>query len=274
MKRAVAAAVAAILAAAGLEARQEKQPAAGAPDLEATIVALKGAVDVKRPEDKDWVPAARDMKLRRGSEICTAVASSATLSFHAVPGRAGSLTVEVRGLTQVRVEELARSETSVRAGVELKFGTIEVDIQKGDLKADMKIAAPNSTTSVSGSRGIVRAPALQGRSRWVVLDVFSGTWEHLTDLLRLSFPIDERGRLTNWGLGDRELGFIDTHWQAWGYFGRRPEELGVSIFDVGANPVDPFLVPPYEVVSPRRPTSGVLWGSSSLPLPPPPPPNP
>lgn len=269
-----AAAVLAILAAGRLGAQEVREGQPPARELEATIVALKGAVDVKRPEDKDWVPAARDMKLRKGSEICTAVASSATLAFHGAPGAAGGLTVEVRALTQVRVEEPARAPNAVRAGVELKFGAIEVDIQKGDLKADMRVASPNSTTSVSGSKGLVRAPALQGRSRWVVLDVFSGTWEHVTDLLRLSFPVDGQGRLTNWGLGDRQLGFIDTHWQAWGYPGRRPEELGISIFDVGANPIDPFLVPPYEVVSPRRPAGGVFSGQPSIPLPPPPPPNP
>jgi hypothetical protein len=263
--------VLAVLAAAGrLEAQEPPQVR----ELEATIVALKGAVDVKRPDDKDWVPAARDMKLRKGSEICTAVASSATLLFHGAPGTAGSLTVEVRSLTQARVEELARSGSAVNAGVQLKFGAIEVDIQKGDLKADMRVAAPNSTTSVSGSKGIVRAPARQGRSRWVALEVSSGNWEHLTDLLRLAFPVQDRGRVTNWGLGDRELAFVDFHWQAWGYFGRRPEELGISIFDLGANPIDPFLVPPFEVVSPRRPASGAFSGPPSIPLPPPPPPSP
>jgi hypothetical protein len=270
-----AVAVLAILAAGRLGAAQE--PREGQPparELEATIVALKGAVDVKRPEDKDWVPAARDMRLRKGSEICTAVASSATLLFHGAPGTAGRLTVEVRSLTQVRVEELVRVGPSVNAGVQLKFGAIEVDIQKGDLKADMKVAAPNSTTSVSGSHGLVRAPARQGLSQWVVLEVSSGKWAHFTGLLELAFAVEDYGWLTNWGLSDRELAFVDFLWQAWGYPGRRPEELGISIFDVGANPIDPFLVPPYEVVSPRRPAGGVFYGQPSIPLPPPPPPNP
>jgi hypothetical protein len=266
------------LAAALLSVLAAQEPGGAQPparrELEATIVALKGAVDVKRPEDKDWVPAASDMKLRKGSEICTAVASSATLLFHGAPGASGSLTVEVRSLTQARLEELARSGPAVNAGVQLKFGAIEVDIQKGDLKADMKIAAPNSTTSVSGSRGLVRAPARLGLSRWVVLEVFSGNWTHLSDLVGLELPVEDYGRVTNWGLTERELAFVDFHWQAWGYFGRRLEELGIWVFDVGANPIDPFLVPPFEVVSPRRPAAGVFTGPPSLPLPPPPPPNP
>jgi len=41
----------------------------------------------------------------------------------------------------------------------------------------MKVSAPNSTTSVSGSHGIVRAPATQGGCR-ITLRTTTGTWNH------------------------------------------------------------------------------------------------
>src|SRR5436190_2923013 len=80
-------------------------------ELEATLVAFKGTVDVKRPEDKDWVAAQRNMKLKRGSEICTSVASTATLLL------TGNLKVDVKPLTQAKIDALAKAGDAVNADV-------------------------------------------------------------------------------------------------------------------------------------------------------------
>ena len=135
--------------------------------LEATIVAIKGTVDVKRPSDKEWVPAERNMKLPRGAEICTAMSSSATVLI------TGQIQVDIGPLTQTRIELLVEKKEGVEADLNLRFGTIEVDIQKGDLRADMTVATPHSTTSVSGSHGIIRAPA-SGPGHIITLRTFSG----------------------------------------------------------------------------------------------------
>jgi len=61
MTRAIAVLVLALGALAGAPASARatggEQEAAKREDLEATLVALKGTVDVKRPEDKEWVAA-------------------------------------------------------------------------------------------------------------------------------------------------------------------------------------------------------------------------
>jgi len=86
-----------LAAAAGLAGSQEPKRE----DFEATLVEVKGTVDVKRPEDKDWVAAARNMKLKKGSEICTSVSSTAGLLF------TGNVKIDVKPLTQAKVEDLA-----------------------------------------------------------------------------------------------------------------------------------------------------------------------
>src|SRR5687767_9618037 len=93
-------------------------------ELEAVVVSFKGTVDVKRPEDKDWTAAERNMKLKKGSSICTSVASTAELLF------TGNVKVTVRPLSEASIETLAQGGGQVQTDVNLKFGTIEVDIQK------------------------------------------------------------------------------------------------------------------------------------------------
>ena len=246
-----------VLTAAALAAAPEQEPAKSQ-DLEATLVAFKGTVDVKRPEDKDWVAAERNMKLKKGSEICTSVASTATILL------TGNIKVDVKPLTQAKVDELAKAGDAVNADVKLKFGAIEVDIQKGDLRSDMKVSAPNSTTSVSGSHGIVRAPATQGGCR-ITLRTTTGTWHHdASEVGRDLFGADVADNFGNQLRDFRLLG--DSH-DFMDFWGRNKDELYQSRFNRKAGDQDPWDVPMFEFVN-QGPLSGRTKRTSVLPLPP------
>jgi hypothetical protein len=234
------------------------QEAAKREDLEATLVAFKGTVDVKRPEDKDWVAAERNMKLKRGSEICTSVASAATLLF------TGNLKVEVRALTQARVDELAKQGGAVNADVRLKFGAIEVDLQKGDLRTDMKVSAPNSTTSVSGSNGIVRAPATEGGCR-ITLRTTTGTWNH--DASGVGRGVFGENVADNYGNQLRDFRALADSHDFIDFFGRDRFELYQSRFTTKAGDAAPWDVPFFDFVN-NSPTSPRNKRASGLPLPP------
>src|SRR5947207_1091858 len=245
---------------ATLAGAQEKPsaPAAKREDLEATLVTFKGTVDVKRPEDKDWVAAERNMKLKKGSEICTSVASTASLLF------TGNLKIDVKPLTQARVDDLAKTGSDVNADIKLKFGAIEVDIQKGDLRSDMKVSAPNSTTSVSGSHGIVRAPATEGGCR-VTLRTTTGTWTHEAsqvsrDLFGADVADNHGNQLRDLRATSESHDFID-------FFGRNRDELYQGRF-AGKAADSNFAIDPFFDIVNQGPMAPRNKRASALPLPP------
>ena len=232
--------------------------------LEATIVAIKGTVDVKRPSDKEWVAAERNMKLPRGAEICTAMSSSATVLI------TGRIQVDIGPLTQTRIELLVESKKGVEADLNLRFGTIEVDIQKGDLRADMTVATPHSTTSVSGSRGIIRAPA-SGPGHIITLRTFSGTWSRKSLRTGITSWL-EGSRVTNdFGEARRDLTYRYSTHQVMNFFGRNASELYQDPFSVKGGDPNPGLAPLFEQSSTFNPINGVFTQPAGLPLPPPPP---
>lgn len=249
------------LAAFAEPGQEPPKPAAQAPEkqeaLEATVVAVKGTVDVKRPEDKDWVAAERNMKLKAGSSICTAVASTATLLF------TGNVKIDVKPLTEAKLEELAKKGGAMNADLKLKFGSIEVDIQKGDLRSDMKVTAPNSTTSVSGSRGIVRAPATGGGCR-VTLRTVTGTWTH--SAAGVDRELSGPGVADNFGGQLRDLRAADDRHLYTEFFGRKEDEVYKGRFSGKAGDVMPWDVPFSDYT--RGPAGPRILKQGVLPLPP------
>ncbi len=242
-----------------------QDPAPAQEDLEAVIESVQGTVDVMRPGDKDWIPAEKGMKLKKSSEICSAIASTASLLF------TGNIKVEVRALTQAKIEELAKSGGAVNAEVNLKFGTIEVDIQKGDLRADMKVAAPNSTTSISGSRGWVRAPAASGSDNLVTLHTFSGTWHHETPKTGTGVDITGTGVANNVGDLKRDFLYRANTDQFLNFFGKSPSEMYQDGFSIKGGDMNPGLLPIHEMGTSTWPMNQAFQQSSALPMPPPPP---
>lgn len=245
-----------VLTVAALPAAPPQEPKKE--DFEATLVAFKGTVDVKRPEDKDFVPAERNMKLKKGSEICTSVASTAKLLL------TGNVQVDVRPLTQAKIEDLAKGGDTMNADLKLKFGAVEVDIQKGDLKSDMKVSAPNSTTSVSGSHGIVRAPATDGGCR-ITLRTTTGTWHH--DASQVGRDIFGADVADNFGNQLRDFRILADSHDFVDFWGRSKDELYQSRFNRNAATQAPWDVPFFEFVN-QGPTSGRTKRTSVLPLPP------
>jgi len=250
---------AAVLVLMALAATAQEKASDKREEFEATLVEFKGTVDVKRPEDKDWVAAARNMKLKKGSEICTSVSSTAGLLF------TGNVKIDVKPLTQARVDELAKQGNTLNVDLKLKFGSIEVDIQKGDLNSDMKVSAPNSTTSVSGSHGIVRAPATEGGCR-VTLRTTTGTWRH--DASEVERAIFGQDVADNYGNQLRDLRALADSHDFIDFFGRNRDELYQGRFAGKAGDPNPWDVPFFDFVN-NSPTSARVKRSSSLPPPPP-----
>lgn len=254
-----------MLSASSLWALLALQAAAQEPakELEAVVVSLKGTVDVKRPADADWVAAERNMKLGKGAALCTSIASSAELLF------AGNVKVTVRPLTEATIETLAQAGGQVGTDINLKFGTIEVDIQKGDLRTDMKVRAPNSTTSVSGSQGIVRAFA-SGGGALIALRTYTGSWVFTPRRLGVDIPIEGAGAANEDGDLPQDM---DARFRAELYvrfWGRREEELYVGRFSFPGGDARPWDVPFFEYAN-TGPASGRIRKTGALPLPPPPP---
>lgn len=235
-----------------------------AKDVEAVVVSFKGTVDVKRPDDKDWVAVERNMKLKKGSSICTSIASSAELLF------TGNVKVTVKALSEATIDALAQGGGQTNADVNLKFGTIEVDIQKGDLRTDMKVRSPNSTTSVSGSQGIVRAFA-SGGGAIVSLRTLTGTWSFNPRRLDdVEIPIEGAGSVNEYGdlpqdMEDRFRADLYVR-----FFGRRAEELYEGRFGFAGGDARPWDVPFYDFAN-TGPASPAHRRSAALPLPPGPP---
>ncbi len=232
-------------------------------ELEAVLVSLKGTVDVKRPEDKDWVPAERNMKLKKGASICTSVASNAALLF------TGNVKVTVKALTEAKIEDLAKGGGAMNADVNLKFGSIEVDIQKGDLRTDLKVRSPNSTTSVSGSQGIVHAPA-SGGGALLSLKTFSGTWTHTPSKLGVDFPIEGAGGVNGEGDLPQDADYAFKTDQFLDFGGKGKGELYQGKYGQKGGDKHPWDVPLFEFAnsSPGHPKHKK---PAALPLPPGPP---
>lgn len=281
-----------ILSASVVTARQDPKPAPepAKEKLEAVIVQIEGVVDVKRPDDKDWIPAEVNMKLPEGSEICTAYAATATLLF----GKASK--VVVQPLAQAKIETLVKKdEKTVETEVNLKFGGAEIDIKQSDIKTDMKVAMPNSTTSVSGSSATCYAWANQRDAwRFIMMRVHTGTWvgqyEQREEVVpgvgeappevvdpeepppppMEGFVLDGGGVICNDGRMDVDLmnHFMAAVAQDFG----RPESETYSPTGMMEN-VDPMMTQPmYEETSTQ--VSPDAWRSTQPPLLPGPPPPP
>lgn len=137
-----------VVAAPGMARSQDAggQPAvAGGVEIEALVKGIEGAVDVMRPDDKDWVPAEVGMKLAPASQISTGPDSTALLAV------GDNVEVTVGPLTQGEVARFAVAGDTQQTKMKLDIGSMKVEVKKGTLKTDLKVATPNSTASVSGS---------------------------------------------------------------------------------------------------------------------------
>ena len=89
------------------------------------------------------------MTLPIGSNVSTGYDSEITLGYTPVPP-CDNRTVTIKSLTQVNVEPGVFNQTFIETKLKLDTGTINVDVKKGELKTDLKVATPNTVTGISG----------------------------------------------------------------------------------------------------------------------------
>jgi hypothetical protein len=115
------------------------------------IKEVNGIVDIKRPTDADWVIPEAGMSLAEGTQISTGYDSNIVLDLIPVPP-CENKTVNIKSLSQVNVTrdpDIFANET-IETKLKIDTGTINVDVKKGELKTDLKIATPNTTCTISG----------------------------------------------------------------------------------------------------------------------------
>jgi len=115
------------------------------------IKEVNGVVDIKRPTDADWIIPEVGMSLDEGTKISTGYDSNIVLDLIPRPP-CEDKTVNIKSLSQVNVTrdpDIFANET-IETKLKLDTGTINVDVKKGELKTDLKVATPNTTASISG----------------------------------------------------------------------------------------------------------------------------
>src|SRR5204863_7439309 len=119
-------------------------------------------------------------------------------------------------------------------------GTIEVDVKQGDRRTAMKGSAPDSTASVSGSTGLVRAPATQGGCR-VTLRTATGAWN--PGASGVDRPITGEDVADNFGNQLRDLRALSDSHDFIDFFGRNRDELYQGKFPGKAGDANPWDMP-------------------------------
>ena len=134
----------------------------------------------------------------------------------------------------------------------------------------MTVATPHSTTSVSGSRGIIRAPAA-GPGRIITLRTFSGSWSRKSKRLGITTFLEGSRATNDFGEARRDLTYRYSTHQVLDFFGRNASELYQDPFSVKGGDPNPGLTPLFEQGTTFNPINAVFTQPAGLPLPPPPP---
>jgi hypothetical protein len=121
-----------------------QEPQAGQP-LEATVVAVKGSVDIKLTAEAAWQPVQEGMKLPVGATICTGVMSRVDLDFD------GHAVVTISHPSIVRVDRFLMTDKAVETRLHLKVGSMRAGVVKEQIASDFKITTPTVTLSTRGT---------------------------------------------------------------------------------------------------------------------------
>ena len=110
----------------------------------ATVAAVKGKVQIK-DSGGTWQTASVGMELTRGSSISTGFRSEARIDM-------GDSELLVEALTRMRLEELARQESTVKTGLYLNVGRVSARVKTAaGLQHDFQLRSPTSTAAVRGT---------------------------------------------------------------------------------------------------------------------------
>ena len=129
------------------------EDAAAPKGMEAEVLAVVGEVTAKRPGANEFTPVKVGDRLPEKAEISTGLNAECRLKLPNTELKVEALTTtSIDRLRPGGVDDAGRVE-AVDSKVNLKFGTVKFKVQKGALKTDLKIATPNSTTAISGTKG-------------------------------------------------------------------------------------------------------------------------
>jgi len=114
--------------------------------LEVTIDDLRGEVQVKRADSKEWEPAKKGMVLKEGAKISTGFRAKCSLLF------AGNSVFVVKSLSQMTVSRFLKEKDTIETKVKLRIGDIRIKVKENQTtKTDLKVTTPNPTCSVRGT---------------------------------------------------------------------------------------------------------------------------
>jgi hypothetical protein len=116
----------------------------GFAQTEAVVQAVSGRVEVMQP-GRAWVAAVPGMKLSLGASVSTSFQSEATLAL-------GASLLQVRPLTRMRLDQLARQGNTVSTELSLRVGRVRAEVKGAEgLLQDFKVRSPISTAAVRGT---------------------------------------------------------------------------------------------------------------------------
>ena len=129
----------------GAAKEQEKGPDK-AQEKGIVIITLDGEADLKAPGADAWSPAKVGDKIVEGTEISTGFRSKVVLQL------AGTYTISLKSLTQVRLDHVLFNQASVETAVRLDIGSMDGEVEKGEREVDFEVRSPVVTASVRGTR--------------------------------------------------------------------------------------------------------------------------
>ena len=118
---------------------------ADATSLSATIIAVKGIVQVRTGDDQPWQKATVGMVVNEGAEFRTGLRSA--VQFHIEPDQ----TITLDRLGTVKVLQAYQQKNKVTTDLGVKYGRTRYDIQAADLQHQSTIHSPGSTLAIRGT---------------------------------------------------------------------------------------------------------------------------
>jgi len=114
--------------------------------LEVTVEEVDGSVEYRPRADTEWSDATVGLKLAEGAQVSTGLASKVGLAF------ADNSVVVLGSLTEVTIDKFLKDAEAVRTRLRMKTGTLRAKVRSEDVRSDFRVATPNMTSSVKGTK--------------------------------------------------------------------------------------------------------------------------
>jgi len=247
------AAPAAAAAAPAKPAEAKEAPAAATTTV--TVADMKGSVDVRPGADKPWTAATVGMKLTSDWEISTGVNGQALLRFE------DNSEVLVQRLTEMKISEFSRTPTEVKTRLQMKYGSVRIQVKKGTAANDFRVASPTGTASVQGTK-IEEFSYYRGLGGHIVMGNEGSAQYHVNPTMTIG-----PGQMTNDHLVDPATFAKLAGWVPVNFTGYTPEETKSSFWR------ETLGEGVWNNLTQTNPSNSGLNNQSFPPPPPPPPPT-